>query len=386
MPTHMQISAIIPCLNEEKTLPVCIAKVQGAMASLGLAGEVVVGDNGSSDGSVATALGCGARVAHEDKVKGYGAAVKAAVKEANHEYLIMADADDSYDWQNLGPFVEKLREGYDFVIGNRFQGRIHAGAMPFLHRYLGNPLLSALARIFYRIPVGDFHCGMRAFTREAYRKMNLQTDGMEFATEMVVRAAQEGLRIAEVPIDLYPDKRSRPPHLRTFRDGWRHLRFIMTYAPNYLYMIPGAILFTLGAALQIVLANGPVAVGDFFMGPHFLALGLLLTLVGFNAMNLGLIAKVYLVKSAPAMRKKMVAWLQRYYSLERGLLFGGLLTAGGLLFDGILLYRWLRERGPMEESVHLAFVASGFIVIGINSIFGSFMLGMLLNDSMKEGK
>jgi len=379
-----KISAIIPCLNEEDTLPVCIGKAQEAMAALGVDGEVVVGDNGSSDKSVEVAKGNGARVAHERRVKGYGAAIKVAVREARHDWMIMADADDSYDWRNLRPFVEKLEQGYDFVIGNRFKGRIHPGAMPFLHRYVGNPLLSRLARYFYGIPVGDFHCGMRAFTREGFRKMNLQTDGMEFATEMVIRAAQEGLRIAEVPIELFPDKRSRPPHLRTFRDGWRHLRFIMTYAPNFLYMVPGSILFVIGALLQILLASGPVTIGGFFMGPHFLALALLFTLVGFNIMNLGLIAKVYMVKSAPSMQRRMVAWLQKYFSLERGLLFGGLLTAGGLLFDAILLYRWLPDRGPMEGSIHFAFVGTGLIVIGFNIIFSSFLLGMLLGDSIKS--
>lgn len=380
----VKISALIPCLNEEETLPVCISKALNAISALGLEGEVVVGDNGSSDKSVAVALRTGARVATENEVQGYGAAIKAAVRGATYDYLIMADADDSYDWQNIRPFVEKLEEGYDFVIGNRFLGHIHPGAMPFLHRYLGNPLLSSLARFFYNIPVGDFHCGMRAFTRSAYQKMNLQTEGMEFATEMVVRAAQEDLRIAEVPIDLYPDKRSRPPHLRTFRDGWRHLRFIMTYAPNYLYLIPGGMMFVVGALLQIVLANGPVALGGFFMGPHFLALGLLLTLVGFNALNLGLIAKVYLTRSAPAIQKKMVIWLHKHFSLERGLLFGGLLTSGGVFFDGMLLYRWLHDKGPMEESVHFAFVGSGMIVIGVNIIFSSFFLGMLLNDRNKK--
>lgn len=378
---QVKISAIIPCLNEAETLPVCIQKAKEAMKSLGVEGEVVVGDNGSSDGSVEVALRCGATVAHEKTVKGYGAAIKATIRKARYDWLIMADADDSYDWQNLQPFVEKLQEGYDFVIGNRFKGRIHRGAMPFLHRYLGNPLLSLLSRVFYNIPVGDFHCGMRAFSRQAFGRMNLQTDGMEFATEMVVRAAQEGLRIAEVPIDLFPDKRSRPPHLRTFRDGWRHLRFIMTYAPNYLYMLPGGLLFVLGAILQIMLAKGPITIGGLFMGPHFLALGLLATLVGFNIVNLGLIAKVYMANSAPAIQKKMVGWLLKYFSLERGLIIGGFLTASGLLCDGVLLYRWLPDRGPMEGSVHLVFIGTGLIVIGFNTIFSSFLLGMLLNDS-----
>ncbi|MCK5405783.1 MAG: glycosyltransferase family 2 protein, partial [Desulfobulbaceae bacterium] len=335
--------------------------------------------------SVEMALQHGARVAHQTKVKGYGAAIKAAIAEAEGDYLIMADADDSYDWENIKPFLNMLEKGSDFVIGNRFQGRIHAGAMPFLHRYLGNPVLSAISRLCYNIDVGDFHCGMRTFTRKAYEQMNLRTDGMEFATEMVVRAAHEKMKITEVPIDLFPDKRSRPPHLRTFRDGWRHLRFIMTYAPNYLYMTPGCILFAIGMILQLFLVQGPIEFKNLYMGPHFLALGLLLTLVGYNIINLGVVAKVVMVRDTPLLRKKMFYWLTRYFSLERGLIVGSLLAVGGLTIDMSLLARWLfSAQESMEDTVHLAFVGTGLIAIGFNIIFSSFLLGMLINDNLTD--
>ena len=252
-----RVSAVMPCLNEEETLGICVEKAFRCFHEIGVDGEVVVADNGSTDRSVEIAQKLGARLIHQ-KVKGYGAALMAGIQAAKGDIIVMADADDSYDWSSMGPFIEKIEEGYDLVMGNRFKGEIKAGAMPFLHRYLGNPVLSIVARIFYRVPVGDFHCGMRAFTKGAYEEMRLRTTGMEFATEMVANSARRGLRIAEIPTVLYPDKRTRPPHLRSFRDGWRHLRFIMTYAPNYLYMIPGAFFFILGVALQLSLIRGAV--------------------------------------------------------------------------------------------------------------------------------
>ena len=216
--TTSRVSAIIPCLDEEETLGICIRKVLSAFAELGIDGEVVVGDNGSSDNSVRIAEELGARVVHQP-IRGYGAALRAAIEAANGDYLIMADADDSYDWSQIRPFIEKLDNGADFVIGNRFKGGIMPGAMPPLHKYFGNPVLSFISRLFFHVPIGDFHCGMRSFTRKAYNRMHLQTSGMDFATEMIVRAAQAGLKIEEIPIKLYPDKRSRPSHLRSFRDG-----------------------------------------------------------------------------------------------------------------------------------------------------------------------
>lgn len=240
------VSAIIPCLNEELTLAICIKKVTEAFTRLDIQGEIIIGDNGSTDQSVEIAKSLGARVIHQS-VKGYGAAISAAASAAKGKYLIMADADDSYDWSQLDIFVDALESGADFVMGNRFAGGIEPGAMPPLHRYLGNPLLSGIARLLYHSPIRDFHCGMRAFTREAFQKMATRSTGMEFASEMIINAHRAGLIIHEVPIKLYPDKRNRPPHLRSFRDGWRHLRLLIAHAPDRLYLIPGFTLLLLGA-------------------------------------------------------------------------------------------------------------------------------------------
>lgn len=372
-----KFSAIIPCLNEEKTLPVCIQKAQKCFAALGVNGEVVVGDNGSSDRSVEIAKGMGARVAHQP-VRGYGAALRAAIEAAEGDYLIMADADDSYDWSNLQPFVEMLQQGYEFVIGNRFKGGIEPGAMPFLHRFVGNPILSGISRLFYNVPVGDFHCGMRGFTKEGYKKMGLQTDGMEFATEMVVRAAQVGLKIKEVPIQLHKDQRDGKPHLRSFHDGWRHLRFIMTYAPNYIYLVPGSVFFVIGVLLQVLLVGGPLRIGRFFLGSHFLAFGLLLMLAGANIITQGLIAKIMLLNRTMRMKNKLVRFVVSKFTLERGVILGIIVLALGLIIDGHLLFIWLQTSQAMEGSIHLAFVGSGLIVLGLHIVFSSFLLGIFL--------
>jgi glycosyltransferase involved in cell wall biosynthesis len=373
------VSALLPCLNEEETLGLCIGKIQRAFAELGVAGEIVVGDNGSTDRSVEVAEQLGASVVHEPK-KGYGAAITAAANAARGQYLVIADADDSYDWSTLGRFVAKLQEGNDFVMGNRFAGTIHPGAMPPLHRYLGNPVLSWVSRTFYRIPIHDFHCGMRAITRAGWQRLRTETTGMEFATEMIVRAAAEKLRIAETPVDLHPDKRSHPPHLRSFRDGWRHLRFIMTYAPDYLYLAPALILLMTGLAIQGLLLPGPLSIGSLYFGSHFLALGLLLSLLGLSIGTLGVLAKVYLVGNSRIATDGLVVWLARHFSLERGLLIGGGLAVAGVAIDLILLADWLAHRGPMDRSVHTAFVATGMIAGGFHIAFASFFLQMILND------
>ena len=258
------VSAIIPCLNEELTLGICIRKAQEAFARRGIRGEVVVGDNGSTDRSVEIAESLGARVAHQP-IKGYGAAITAAAAAAKGKYLIMADADDSYDWSQLDAFIDALEDGAELVMGNRFAGGIEAGAMPPLHRYLGNPVLSTVARWLHRSPIRDFHCGMRGFTREAFARMGARSPGMEFASEMVINAHRVGLQIREVPIKLYPDKRDRPPHLRSFRDGWRHLRLIIAHAPDTMYLLPGLILLAAGVFGLVSLSQGPVVVGDEFL-------------------------------------------------------------------------------------------------------------------------
>src|SRR5882757_3136042 len=315
------VSAVIPCLNEEETLAICIQKAQRSFLELGVEGEVVVADNGSTDRSVEIAEQLGARVVHERR-KGYGSALLRGISESKGEIIVMADADDSYDWSAIGPFVRKVREGYDLVMGNRFRGGIHPGAMPKLHRYLGNPVLSLVARVAFRTDIGDFHCGMRAFTRSAFERMQLRTTGMEFATEMVANASHQHLRIAEIPVVLHCDKRSRPPHLRSFRDGWRHLRFILTYAPDHLYLIPGAAMLMAGLLLEGVLARGPVMIGGLYVGVHFVALSALLALVGFNIINLGVLAKTLMSQRYSGLRSRTVAFVRQRFSLELGLITG----------------------------------------------------------------
>ncbi|CAN0621889.1 dolichol-phosphate hexosyltransferase [Burkholderia multivorans] len=370
----------MPCLNEEKTLPLCIRKAQRCFERLGVTGQVVVADNGSTDRSVDIARSLGAKVVHQP-IRGYGSALRAAISAADGEIIVMADADDSYDWSNLDGFVAKIEEGYDFVIGNRFKGGIMPNAMPPLHRYLGNPVLSTLARLICHVPVGDFHCGMRAFTRDAFARMELYTPGMEFASEMVMNAARNGLRIIEIPTVLHPDKRDRPPHLRSFHDGWRHLRFILTYAPNHVFWMPGLLLFSIGLLLMGLLARGPAIVMGHYFGPHFLALGSLLTLVGFNFITMGVLAKVMLAGKHPSLRGRIVRWATGPWAMEACLLGGIAAMAVGLILDAGILVEWLAHPAlPMESTVHLAMVATTVIVLGMNGAFSAFLLNLLVSE------
>ncbi|MGN6278530.1 MAG: glycosyltransferase family 2 protein, partial [Sphingomonas sp.] len=304
-PTAPIVSAVMPCLNEARTIGMCIEKAQSAFARRGIIGEVVVGDNGSTDGSAEIAEALGARVVHQP-VRGYGAAIAAAVAAARGKYIIMADADDSYDWSDLDGFVDALENGAELVMGNRFAGGIEDGAMPPLHRYLGNPVLSAVARWLHRSPIRDFHCGMRGFTREAFARMGSRSPGMEFASEMVISAHRAGLDIREVPIKLYPDKRDRPPHLRSFRDGWRHLRLIVAHAPDTMYLIPGGILLAAGIVGLTTLALGPVTVGGIYFGIHFVALSCMAALIGLSAILLGALAKVAIAIYHPTATGRVV--------------------------------------------------------------------------------
>lgn len=380
---EISVSAVMPCLNEERTLGLCIAKIQRAFDELGIVGEVVVADNGSADRSIEIAESLGARVVHEAR-KGYGAALRAGIAAARGRIIVMADADDSYDWAALGDYVRKIEEGYDLVMGNRFKGGIEPGAMPPLHRYLGNPVLSGLARLMYRIPIADFHCGMRAFTREAFDHLIVRMPGMEFATEMVVSAANAGLRIAEIPTHLYPDKRDRPPHLRSFRDGWRHLRFMLTYAPDWLYLIPGGFIFLLGLTSMGLLASGPVLIGKFYLGIHFLALASLLTLLGANVVGFGLLARLIYARRNPIPKDSAIGRLLAWFSLERGLVTGGLLAVAGLAVDLWILFEWIsRNFGDMAGTVHVAFVATTMMLLGVNVVFASFLFNMLREEYLK---
>jgi hypothetical protein len=363
----------MPCLNEENTLGICIKKAQACFARLGVAGEVVVADNGSTDRSVAIAEALGARVVHVP-VKGYGAAVAAGARAALGRVIIMGDSDDSYDWSNLDAFIAAVDGGSELVMGNRFKGGIEPGAMPPLHRYLGNPVLSFISKIAFRIPVGDFHCGMRAFSADAFARMRLSGTGMEFATEMVASASRIGLKVSEIPIKLYPDKRGRPPHLRSFRDGWRHLRFILSHSPDHLFVWPGMAMFALGAVLMAMLAGGPVTVGGHYVGVHFLVLGAMLSLIGTNIVSMGVLGKVILGIGPPDRSRFLRSLLAHPHLLELTLVAGGVALLAGLAVDGTLLLRWLDTKASMEDSVNLAIVASTVIVISLEVMFSAFLL------------
>lgn len=373
------LSAIMPCLNEERTLGACIEKAQAAFARLGIAGEVVIGDNGSTDRSIEIARALGARVICQP-IRGYGAAISAAAGAARGEYLIMADADDSYDWGDLDAFIDALERGADLVMGNRFAGGIAKGAMPALHRYVGNPLLSTIARSLHHSPIHDFHCGMRGFTQKAFRKMNPRSPGMEFASEMVINAHRAGLDVREVPIKLYPDKRDRAPHLRSFRDGWRHLRLIIAHAPDTIYLMPGIVLLTFGVAGLSILARGPILIGSRYFGIHFVAMASMATLIGLSAILLGMLAKVAIAIYQPVERGRVVPWLKRGRPLEWLLVAGSLFTTLGLTANLLLALKWIFVGGPMEQSVHFVFVATTASVAGVMMMLSAFVLKLLLDS------
>lgn len=367
------VSAVMPCLNEENTLGMCIAKAQACFARLKVAGEVVVADNGSSDRSVAIAESMGARVVHVP-IKGYGAAVSAGARAALGEVIIMGDSDDSYDWSRLDDFITAVQAGNDLVMGNRFRGGIEPGAMPALHRYLGNPVLSFISKIAFRIPVGDFHCGMRAFSADAFRRMRLSATGMEFATEMVASASRLGMRVTEIPIKLYPDKRGRPPHLRSFRDGWRHLRFILSHSPDHLFLWPGLSMFALGTLMMAALALGPITIGGHYAGVYFTVLGAMLALIGTNIVSMGMLGKVILGIGPPDRSRFLRSLLAHPHQLELTLLAGAVGVLGGVAVDAKLLVRWLETQQGMEDSVNLAIVASTVIVMSLEIMFSAFLL------------
>lgn len=372
----IEVSAIMPCLNEQETVGTCIEKALNSFAALGVRGEVVVADNGSTDRSVEIAERLGARVVHES-VKGYGSALKAAIKASRGRYCIMGDCDDSYDWSALGPFIEALRAGNDLVMGTRLKGTILPGAMPPLHRLFGNPFLSGTMNLFFRTGVSDAYCGMRGFSREAYERLGVKARGMEFAIEMVVKASNQNCRIAEIPITLHVDGRSRPPHLRSFRDGWRTLRLLLLYAPDYLYVIPGMFLFVAGVILQALLLRGPTFIHGFYLGVHWLALGCLFSLLGFQILSLGAFAKGFAMNESFEMRGRFFGQFFKWFKLEIGIVIGVAMIAAGLAADIAILTTWLaRDMGHLG-STHVVFVATTVIALGVQAVFASFFLGML---------
>lgn len=290
----IEVSVVIPCLNEAQSIAVCVDKAGAALIEAGIRGEVVVSDNGSTDGSIEVAENHGARVVHAP-VKGYGHALRKGIEEARGQFIIMGDADDSYDFSQLPRFVAKWREGYDVVMGNRFKGEIKPGAMRWHHKYIGNPVLSGILKLFFRTDIGDAHCGMRGFTKTVYERLDLRTTGMEFASEFVVKGATLGVRMTEIPITLWPDKRGRPPHLKSFRDGWRHLRFLLLYSPRWLFLYPGTLLMLLGGLTGLWLLPGPRVIGGVVFDVHTLLYAATAVLLGFQAASFAIFAKVFAI-------------------------------------------------------------------------------------------
>lgn len=373
----LELTILMPCLNEAETLAVCIDKAMAFLARAGVSGEVLVADNGSTDGSQAIARDRGARVV-DVPARGYGAALLGGISAARGCYVIMGDADDSYDFSRLEPFLDRLRTGADLVLGNRFKGGIERGAMPFLHRYLGNPVLSFLGRIFFSIPVGDFHCGLRGFNTQAMRSLGLQTTGMEFASEMVVRAALAGLRIEEAPTTLKPDGRSRPPHLRTWRDGWRHLKFLLMYSPRWLFFYPGGLLTALGVVLATVLFAGPVNLGAVQMDLNTFVAACLMIVAGVQLITFGVLSRTYAALTGFLPQGKVSEAILPHVSTESMALLGVGLIIAGLASFGYALSVWLGVNlGALLNPLIPRFVMGGLAltVIGLQTFFAAFLLG-----------
>ncbi len=370
-----ELSIVMPCLNEEKTLPVCIAKAKSFLEAHHVNGEIVIADNGSTDRSRHIAEAAGARVVAVTE-RGYGSAILGGIAAAQGTFIIIGDADDSYDFASLLPFLEKLREGSDVVIGNRFRGGIKPGAMPFLHQYLGNPILSFIGNLFFGSPVHDFHCGLRAIRADVVPTLDLHATGMEFATEMIVKAITHRLKITEVPTVLHPDGREKRSHLRTWRDGWRHLRLLLLYSPNWLFLYPGILSIVLGTAVAVWLLPGQ----QYILDVHTLLYASALVILGVNAVSCALIAKVFAVDAGLLPPTPLLRKIYGRYSLEIGVLIGVLLFLAGIGMSAYAFLIWgerdFSNLNP-QQVMRLTIPAVALILIGVQIIFSSFFLSVL---------
>ena len=375
--SSIEVSVVIPCLNEANSLGLCVSKALLAFQSAGLRGEVVVSDNGSTDGSVELAEKLGARVIHAEQ-KGYGAALQAGIRASCGQFIVMGDADDSYDFTEVPRFVEAWRKGYDVVMGNRFKGEIKPGAMPWHHKYIGNPVLSAALNVLFHANIGDSHCGMRGFTREVFDKMDLRSTGMEFASEFVIKATQLGVKMTEIPITLWKDKRGRPPHLRSFRDGWRHLRFMLLYAPNWLFLLPGGLLGVVGLFLVFWLLPGPRKISSrVALDIHTMIFGVIFTLLGAQIVSIGAFAKVFSYSERFDRNPVSLKRVLKRVTLETGLLLGGALALLGFAGCAWITWQWAASGfGPLQ-AVRWVLFWSMWLFLGMQIICASFFLSML---------
>ena len=379
----IELSIVMPCLNEAATVAVCVTKARAYLAGAGIEGEVIVADNGSTDGSIDLARAAGATVVPVAE-RGYGAALQGGIAAARGRFVVMGDADDSYDFTELSAFVASLRDGADLVMGNRFAGGIRPGAMPFLHRYLGNPVLSLVGRVLFRSPIRDFHCGLRGFRREAIRSLGLTAPGMEFASEMVVKASLAGLRVREVPTVLSPDGRGRPPHLRSWRDGWRHLRFLLMMSPRWLMLYPGAALLALGCIVQALIASGPLKLGGVGLDIHTMLYGTAAAVLGLQLVLFSLITRTIGLVKGLLPPTRQAERLVRWFTLERGVICGCLAFLFGLAIAARSLWVWTSsDWSALDPSavMRLTIPAVGFMLAGAEIVFASFVLGLVRTPS-----
>ena len=377
MSQSVEVSVVIPCLNEANSVAYCVDKAMKAFQAAGLSGEVVVADNGSTDGSIQIAEQHGARVIRVAE-RGYGAALRAGIAGARGFFIIMGDADDSYDFTDVPRFVEKLHEGNDIVMGNRFRGEIKPGAMPPLHKYFGNPGLTALLNTLFHAHIGDGYCGMRGFTRSLYDRLDLRSSGMEFALEMVIKSAQIGARIAEIPITLWPDKRGRAPHLRSFRDGWRSLRFMLLYAPNWLFLLPGTALVLTGLFLVFWLLPGPRQISPHVgLDIHTMIFGVIFTLLGAQILSIGAFAKVFSYAERFDRRSVSLRRVLKRVTLETGLLVGCSLFLMGFAGCAWVTWQWAASDFGELHEVRQVLFWSMWLFLGLQVIFAAFFLSML---------
>jgi glycosyltransferase involved in cell wall biosynthesis len=374
-----ELSIVMPCLNERETVAICVHKALAALRSAGIRAEVIVADNGSIDGSIELAQAAGARIVQVPE-KGYGNALIAGITAARGQYVLMADADDSYDFSHIPRFLEGLRGGSDLVMGNRFRGGIQDRAMPPLHRYLGNPVLTGIGRLFFKSPCGDFHCGMRAFRKSSFLRMNIRSTGMEFASEMVVKASLLQMKISEVPTTLAPDGRSRPPHLRTWRDGWRHLRFLLMYSPRWLFFHPGLLLVAFGVFGCAMLLPGPWAIAGVVFDVHTLLFAFASIVLGFQFIAFAVFTKIFAISEGLLPDDPRLNTLFRYVTLETGLLVGGLLMFLGIGGSMFAVSTWARQSFAALDPVHMLRVVMPSVfslTLGVQIVCSSFFLSIL---------
>lgn len=374
--SELELSIVIPCLNEAKTLPLVLGKCFAALKKMNLTGEVIVADNGSTDESVKIATHHGARVVHVQE-KGYGNALRTGMEAAQGKYILMGDADDSYNFEEIEPFITAMKEGNDLAIGSRLKGHIEEGAMPGLHRYLGTPVLTFLVNLLFKTRISDCNCGMRSFTKKAFEAMKLHSPGMEFASEMIMKAGLLKLKIKEFPINFYRDKRGRRPHLKTWSDGWRHLTFMFFYSPKYLFMVPGAFMMIAGLAILIPLLNGPIHLFGKTFSYHSATLGGLLTVLGYQILSTGMYAKSYALTQDFKIHDPLIEKFYKHFSLGKGVILGLLIFLVGFAIDFAVVLEWINKGYQNLERAEIVTAASTLIIIGVQTIFSSFFLSLL---------